>query len=132
MADLRKMIQQARTEAPGLTVAAVYLPGDTQDPLVISMGQSGRRNLSRVSRLYFDPFTGRLLATWRYGANRSFGEWLIWSMRPLHYGFYWGLRGKVVWALFGLAIPILFATGLLMYCNRILRKRWWGVTSSQE
>jgi uncharacterized iron-regulated membrane protein len=130
-ADLRKMIQQARADAPGLTVVAVYLPCDAQDPLVISMGQSGRRNLSQVSRLYFDPFTGHLLAKWRYGANRTAGEWLIWSMRPLHYGFYWGLGGKVVWALFGLAIPILFATGLLMYWNRALRKRRRDSTSSQ-
>lgn len=122
--DLRKMIQEARADAPGLTVVAVYLPGDAEDPLVISMGQSGHRNLSQVTRLYFDPFTGRRLAKWNYGANRSAGEWLIWSMRPLHYGFYWGLGGKIVWALFGLAMPVLFTTGLLMYWNRTLRKRW--------
>src|SRR5262249_46653672 len=123
-ADLMKMIEQAHGDAPGLTLVAVYLPGDDQDPLVISMGESGHRNLSRAIRFYFDPFSGRLLAKWKYGANRTTGDWLIWSMRPLHYGFYWGLWGKIVWALFGLALPILFMTGLAMYWNRTLRKRW--------
>ncbi|HWB85091.1 MAG TPA: PepSY-associated TM helix domain-containing protein [Bryobacteraceae bacterium] len=126
-ADLGGMIEQARSDAPGMTVAAVDFPGDAQDPLVIMMGQSGHRNLSNVTRLYFDPFTGRLLATWRYGCNRTAGEWLIWSIRPLHYGFYWGLAGKIVWALFGLSIPVLFATGLLMYWNRTLSKRWRSI-----
>jgi uncharacterized iron-regulated membrane protein len=122
--DLGEMIEQARAHAPGMTVAAVDLPGDAEDPLVIMMGQTGHRNLSNVTRLYFDPFTGRLLTTWQYGRNRTAGEWLIWSMRPLHYGFYWALAGKIVWALFGLAIPVLFATGFFMYWNRTLGKRW--------
>jgi uncharacterized iron-regulated membrane protein len=129
-ADLGGMIDQARAHAPGMTVAAVDLPGDAEDPLVIMMGQTGHRNLSNVTRLYFDPFTGRLLTTWQYRRNRTAGEWLIWSMRPLHYGFYWGLAGKIVWALFGLAIPVLFATGFFMYWNRTLGKRWRSIRNT--
>jgi hypothetical protein len=71
-ADLRRMIQQAGADAPGWTLAAVYLPGDAEDLLVISMGQSGRCNLSHVSQLYFDPYT---VGCWRSGDTAQIEPW---------------------------------------------------------
>jgi uncharacterized iron-regulated membrane protein len=31
---------------------------------------------------------------------------------------------KIIWAVAGLAIPLLAITGLLMYWNRVLRRKW--------
>jgi uncharacterized iron-regulated membrane protein len=42
----------------------------------------------------------------------------------MHFGVYWGLGVKIAWAVIGLAIPALAVTGLLMYWNRTLRKKW--------
>jgi uncharacterized iron-regulated membrane protein len=56
--------------------------------------------------------------------NQSLGDWIIWSQVPLHFGTYWGLGVKIVWALAGMAIPLLAITGLLMYWNRVLRRKW--------
>ncbi len=77
-----------------------------------------------VDTVYFNPYTGEYISTWRYGVNRSLGDWIIWSQVPLHFGTYWGLGVKIVWAAAGLAIPLLAITGLLMYWNRALRRRW--------
>ena len=72
--------------------------------------------------MYFNPYNGDYISTWRYGVNQSLGDWIIWSQVPLHFGTYWGLGVKIVWAVAGLAIPLLAVTGLLMYWNRALRQ----------
>jgi uncharacterized iron-regulated membrane protein len=55
------------------------------------------------------------------GPKPSFGDELVrWAPR-LHYGRYWGVGVKALWAILGLAPPILFCTGALMWWNRVLR-----------
>ena len=72
----------------------------------------------------FDGATGRLLSTWHYGRNQTVGDWIVWLVYPLHFGTLWGTPVKVLWCLLGLSLPILSVTGLLMYWNRYLGKRW--------
>ena len=74
--------------------------------------------------VYFNPYTGQYISTWRYGVNQSLGDWIVWLEVPLHFGTYWGLAVKLVWAAAGLVIPLLAITGLLMYWNRALRRKW--------
>jgi uncharacterized iron-regulated membrane protein len=40
----------------------------------------------------------------------------------LHFGNFAGLKTRIVWAALGLAPPILFLTGALMWWNRVLSK----------
>jgi uncharacterized iron-regulated membrane protein len=47
----------------------------------------------------------------------------------LHFGRYGGMPMKIAWAIFGLAPPILFVTGAIMWWNRVLRH---GVRQSNE
>lgn len=68
--------------------------------------------------------TGSHIQTWRYGVNESLGDCFIWLQIPLHYGTYWGLGLKTLWAFLGLSIPIITITGVLMYWNRVLRHKW--------
>ncbi len=77
-----------------------------------------------ADNVFFDPYDGKYLATWRYGINQTLGDWFIWLQIPLHFGTYWGMTVKVLWALAGLAIPLLTVTGALMYWNRALRRKW--------
>jgi uncharacterized iron-regulated membrane protein len=71
-----------------------------------------------------DTATARVLSIWHYGQNQSLGDWILWSMHPLHFGTLWGLPFKILWFLLGLTLALLTATGLLMYWNRYLRRRW--------
>ena len=64
--------------------------------------------------VYFNPYTGEHLATWRYGVNESLGDWLIWLQVPLHFGTAWGLAVKIIWATAGLVLPLLAISGLVM------------------
>jgi uncharacterized iron-regulated membrane protein len=66
----------------------------------------------------------RILTIWHYGQNHSAGDWVLWATHPLHFGTLWGLPVKILWALCGVALAVLTATGLLMYWNRFLRHRF--------
>lgn len=68
-----------------------------------------------------DTVTGRVLTVWHYGSNHTLGDWILWSMHPLHFGTVWGWPVKCLWCLFGLSLAALSVTGVLMYWNRYLR-----------
>ena len=122
--DLRAIIASAYILDPGTTLRGVAFPFNRRAPLRILMRRGRRAGYEYVDTLYFDPYGGRHLKTWRYGVNESLGDWIIWSQIPLHFGTYWGLGVKILWAILGLAIPVLTVTGMLMYWNRWLRSRW--------
>ena len=100
-------------------------------PLAILMRRRNAPGYEYVDTVYFNPYNGEYISTWRYGVNQSLGDWIIWSQVPLHFGTYWGCGVKIVWAAAGLAIPLLGVTGLLMYWNRALRRNWKKLRRAQ-
>jgi uncharacterized iron-regulated membrane protein len=128
-ADLAAMIAQARFLDPGTTLKGVAFPFNRRAPLLVFMSRGNRIGYEYADTLYFDPYDGRHLTTWHYGVNQSLGDWFIWSQIPLHFGTYWGVAVKILWAILGLAIPVLTVTGMLMYWNRWLRTRWRRLTA---
>jgi uncharacterized iron-regulated membrane protein len=122
--DIRSLVKRARSIDPGTTLGGVAFPYSRRAPLGILMRRRNSPGYEYVDTVYFNPYTGAYISTWAYGVNQSLGDWIIWSQVPLHFGTYWGLGVKIVWATAGLAIPVLAVTGLLMYWNRALRRRW--------
>ena len=122
--DLRSLLHQAQAIDPGTTLGGIAFPYSRRAPLGILMRRRNSPGYEYVDTVYFNPYSGDYISTWRYGVNQSAGDWIIWSQVPLHFGTYWGLSVKVVWAVAGLAIPLLAVTGLLMYWNRALRRTW--------
>jgi uncharacterized iron-regulated membrane protein len=122
--DLRSLVQRAQKIDPGTTLGGIAFPYSRRAPVAILMRRRNTPGYEYVDTVYFNPYNGDYISTWRYGVNRSLGDWILWSLVPLHFGTYWGLGVKVVWAAAGLAIPLLAVTGLLMYWNRALRRRW--------
>jgi uncharacterized iron-regulated membrane protein len=122
--DLASLVGRASAIDPGTRLSGVAFPYGRRAPLEIRMRRGTGVGREYEDTVYFSPYTGEYLGTWRYGANQSLGDWIIWSQVPLHFGTYWGLGVKLVWAAAGLAIPLLTITGLLMYWNRALRKKW--------
>jgi uncharacterized iron-regulated membrane protein len=122
--DIDAMIARASHLDPGTTWQGVTFPSGRRAPLGIVMRRPQGSGRHYENTVYFNPYTGAHLATWRYGVNESVGDWLIWIQIPLHFGTSWGLAVKVVWALAGLALPLLAVTGVVMYWNRVLRHAW--------
>lgn len=120
--DLSAIIAHARSLDPGTSLEGVAFPYSRRAPLEILMRRGKGIGREYTDTLYFNPWDGSYIQTWRYGINESLSDWFIWSQVPLHYGTYWGLGFKVVWASLGLAIPLLTVTGTIMYWNRVLRR----------
>jgi uncharacterized iron-regulated membrane protein len=129
--DLHALVGRAYAIDPGATLGGIAFPYGRRAPLGVLMRRRNTPGYEYVDTVYFNPFSGEYISTWRYGVNQSLGDSLIWWQVPLHFGTYWGLGVKVVWCAAGLAIPVLAVTGLLMYWNRALRKRWKTLRRSQ-
>jgi uncharacterized iron-regulated membrane protein len=127
--DLDALVKRASALDPGTTFAGVEFPFNRRAPIQILMRRGNGLSREYEDTLYFDPYTGAHLKTWQYGVNQSLGDWFIWSQVPLHFGVYWGVGVKIIWALFGLVVPTLAVTGLVMYWNRTLRKTWNRLSS---
>jgi uncharacterized iron-regulated membrane protein len=88
------------------------------------MARSEQRNFRQSDYIFFDPSTGKMLALWHRGMPTTWGARFISLLTPLHFGYDWGLTIKIIWAVLGCALPILSITGILMYWNRSLSKKW--------
>jgi uncharacterized iron-regulated membrane protein len=122
--DLDRTVERARVVDPGTRWKALAFPFSRRAPLEVTMLRGGGTGREYEDIVYFNPYTGQYLATWKYGDNKSLGDWLVWSQVPLHFGTSWGLSIKIIWAAAGMVIPLLTVTGLLMNWNRVLRRKW--------
>ncbi len=127
---LRSFVQRACSIDRGATLGGVAFPYGPRAPLGILMRRGNSVGREYVDTVYFNPYSGAYISTWRYGVNQTLGDWIIWAQVPLHFGTYWGLPIKIIWAFTGLAIPLLAVTGILMYWNRALRRQWKRLSKS--
>ena len=128
--DFHSMIAEAHAIDPGTQWKGLIFPSGRRSPFEVLMSRSPGIGRDYEDTLYFNPYDGRFISIWRYGVNRSVGDWLIWLQIPLHFGTHWGIAVKCLWATFGLALPVLAVTGLFMYWNRFLSKRWRQLTQA--
>lgn len=122
--NLQSMIQHAISIIPSSHVGAISFPARNKAPLMFYMVKNGRETLSGADHIYYDPGTGKHLRTLFRNNPQTLGDWIIWLQRPLHYGTWWGMSVKIIWFIMGFTLPLLGVTGLLMYWNRYLRKKW--------
>lgn len=125
--DVKGMIAEAQRQSPDGHLEGVFYGMGPRPMFTIYMARGILGDYSNTDFVYFDQRSGRYLHTWHRGQNHTLGDWLIWLIAPLHFGTSWGQTVKALWALLGLALPALTVTGMLMYWNRWLSKRWTAV-----
>lgn len=130
-ASLGEVLNAAQRVSPagrlnGLTNATQSEP---QLMAMMDLGEPG--DFSHRDLVTLDAASGRVLSVWHYGRNQSFGDWVMWAMHPLHFGTLWGLPVKMLWSTAGVLLAVLSATGVLMYWNRYLGKRWQALKPIQ-
>jgi uncharacterized iron-regulated membrane protein len=118
------MLERAYAVDSGTQWKGIVFPGTRRSPIEVLMSRSPGIGRDYEDTLYFNPYTGQYISIWQYGVNKSLGDWIIWLQIPLHFGTHWGLAVKILWAAFGVALPVLAVTGLLMYWNRVLARKW--------
>ena len=123
-ADLAPMIRTAQNASPNAAFDGAFFPANGKSALILLMARQEQRNFRQCDYIYFDPATGKQLALWHRGVNNTWGARFVFLLTPLHFGYDWGLAIKILWAILGCALPLLSITGVLMYWNRSLRKKW--------
>ncbi len=121
--NLSSVLGDAQMRSPGAQLEGLYFGSGENAVLTIYMARAHLGDYTKTDFLYFDQQTGQHLLTWHRGENETLGDWLLWLLVPLHFGTSWGLGGKIIWCLLGLALPLMALTGFVMYWNRWLRKR---------
>jgi uncharacterized iron-regulated membrane protein len=121
----RELLDAAQAAAPGLHVARVVLPLADRDALLVMFARTrptpaGGADLTSI---YVDPYTGERLSA--PVPERTAGDILMAWTVPLHVGNFAGNGVRLAWLLFGLAPPVLFCTGFLMWWMRVVRRRLW-------
>ena len=118
--EVLRAVKQASPEGRLFSLSDPRLRGATTYALVDlrTPGDFSHRDIILLSTA-----DARVLSIWHYGENRSVGDWVLWSMHPLHFGNLWGTALEVLWSLAGVALAVLAVTGVLMYWNRFLRHR---------
>jgi uncharacterized iron-regulated membrane protein len=116
------LVEKTAKLYPNLRLMEVEFTDRRERPLVVVVAPD--ETFRRATHVYFDPVTGEVLRTWTRGESKTLGAQILPWLADLHFGEHWGLGLKLLWAAFGLVLPVLAVTGALMYWNRFLAKKW--------
>jgi hypothetical protein len=118
LAQILTAVHEASPRGTLFSLSDPLLSGESVYALV-DLGVPG--DFSHCDILTLSTADARVRTTWHYGQNHTLGDWILWSMHPLHFGSLWGTAVEVIWALCGVGLAMLAITGFLMYWNRFLR-----------
>jgi len=121
----RELVAAAAAAMPGKTVARVVVPSTDRGAFLVQFADEAPTPAGSPSMtsVYMDQFTGAVLQT-PTAATRTAGDAIMAWVAPLHVGNFGGQAIRVVWAVLGLAPPLLFITGGTMWWVRVARPHW--------
>jgi uncharacterized iron-regulated membrane protein len=120
----RALIDEAVRHAPGQHVARVVLPSSETAAFLVQFSPVTPTPLGAdLNSVYLDQFSGAMV-TPAAAPARTAGDIVMAWVSPLHVGNFGGNGIRVAWLLFGLAPPLLFVTGFIMWWTRVVRARW--------
>ncbi len=114
--DLAAMIRQVQSEAPDAEFASAYLQQVGTESQLVQLGMHLPGRIAFSATYRFDG-TGRLL-TGPQRADRGPGQWILGALQPLHFGWFAGLPGKLLYGLLGLALTIVAHSGVAVWLAR--------------
>lgn len=122
---LNNLIAGVQLLYPKGKLTRIIFPRSEKQAMVIEMARTEIGDYANMDFVHIDPSTGKHIGT-SHGAEKpkTAGDWFVWLMAPIHFGDRWGLTVKIIWAIAGISLPLLSITGLLMYWNRYLSKKW--------
>ena len=117
-----RLVDRARLALPGAHVARLFLPSGPSGvyAVVLATDTHGDHDTSDEVTFYFDQYSGGPLGRSDH-TGRTAGDRLLAWLGPLHMGTFGGWPVRLAWLVTGLAFPLLFLTGLIMWWNRVAR-----------
>jgi uncharacterized iron-regulated membrane protein len=124
----RALVDEARRHAPGQFVARVVVPSNERAAFLVMFSPVRPTPLgAELTSVYLDQSTGEVLKQ-AAPASRTAGDVIMAWVAPLHVGNFGGIGISIVWCALGLAPPLLFLTGFIMWWTRVVRPRWLRVS----
>jgi len=136
---LERYIEAAREAFPGLEPTGIFLPTGPDDAVQVR-GRTGRILVrDRANAVFLDPYDASLVAIHDSSRDGALKWWMN-AADSLHFGYWGGLASKILWAVFGLCLPVMVLTGGYLswrragvvalgnpFRNRIIREKlpWW-------
>lgn len=119
---LDRLVRRAERRFPDGRLAWIETPANLQGALRINLARPGEpsRRFPRTN-VWLDPHSGRILSV-RDGQDEKAGDMVLNWLHPLHGGEAFGLIGRLLVFVSGLLPAALFATGLLRWRQRRLRR----------
>jgi uncharacterized iron-regulated membrane protein len=117
------LVANAMAAEPGAKLQGINYASRNQ-PFAVMLARTDVTEFLHTTWVYLDPASGNIIGLWRVGKNETVGDWFVWLLAPLHFGTAWGMTVKILWAVLGTLLPLLAITGVLMYWNRYLSKKW--------
>jgi uncharacterized iron-regulated membrane protein len=127
---METFIQAAEQAQPGATAVQLNVPQKAGDPITVRTKEPSDWHRIGLNYVYLEPGDARVISSIRFSEANA-GTQAILFMYPLHFGRLGGhwnttaLYGvMVLYVMLGTAPFVLMVTGVLMYWNRSLVKKW--------
>jgi uncharacterized iron-regulated membrane protein len=115
----RDLIDRARLRLPGWHVAQVFIPATETAAFRVTFSPVAPTptGVPTLADVYLDRYTGEALPD-PPRPPATAGDLVMRWVAPLHVGSFGGLPIKLAWLVFGLAPPLLFATGFVVWWTK--------------
>ncbi len=122
-ASLESLRAAAQQSIPDGEVTMINFPAKPDAPFSVRLKRSGDYHRIGYNYVVLESSTAVVLRIERFD-QQPLGVQLMRLMTPLHYGTFGGTFTRILYVFVGFLPAILFGSGILMYWNRVLAKRW--------
>lgn len=116
--SLAGLAARAQAEFPERPIYRMSAPVVAGQPVSVTLLEDVPAKFHLVSTVYLDPVTGAVLQK-SASADRETGNAVLSWISVLHFGRFGNGAVRVLWALLGLSLPVLAATGCWMWWRRM-------------
>ncbi len=123
LADLAEAAQRAVPEAQ---VYRIALGSGPDEAFRISMRHGTQSEFQLVSHVALNPYTLEVMRVEKL-EDRASGDRLIGNFSAVHFGVWGGPAGRLLWAVLGLSLPLLFITSFSLWWRRLRQRGLAGL-----
>lgn len=117
-----ELLAAAERAVPALPLLRYEIPPDVKQPVrVVKLEREPESQRNNVT-VFVNPYTAEVMRVDRL-SDGTFGDRVFSWIGPLHTGHFGPGFVAVLWAVLGLSLPLLFASGFLMWWNRKIARR---------
>ena len=128
---LGTLIAVAEREIPGKVNGWIGLPHHEGERSAYVYRQDSYAPDAAIQAVEIDAYTGEVVGV-RSFEDPLLGDAILQWFGKLHFGNFGGMPVKILWTVFGLSPALLFATGSIMWWNRVASKRWRAMRARQR